>query len=151
MSSRWTAISDFDYLEERGDPVGRMSHSERPKPGSGQYLSKGDSRKRIKGREDRAEKKTKTQVRAECVDRDGYCRVAEMMRTLCNGPSQWTHLEDKRRCFTRGMKPTDRHSTQWTCQMCQGHHAAYDAHHFDVRFIDEDKGADGAIEVVYRS
>lgn len=109
------------------------------------------SQKTLNGRADRAEKKTKTQVRAECVNRDEYCRVSSMAhRTPCRGRSEWTHLEHKRRCFTRGMKPTDRHSTVWTCQMCEGHHDEYDAHLFDVHFIDEERGADGPIEVQYR-
>lgn len=85
-------------------------------------IPKPERRKTTKGREDRQERKTKTQVRAECVERDGWCRVAEMMRTVCIGKSEWAHLEAKRRSFTRGMKPTDRHDTRWTCQMCQHHH-----------------------------
>lgn len=106
------------------------------------------SRKTLNGRADRAEKKTKTHVRIECVDRDNYCRTTEMMRDVCQGPSEWSHIEP--RSATRGMAPDRRHSTRTSMMLCRKHHQQLDAHLWDPHFIDDDKGADGPIEVRYR-
>jgi hypothetical protein len=114
-------------------------------------ILKPTSRKTLKGRKDRAEYKTKAQVRAECVERDGYCRIAEMAhRTLCAGRSEWMHLEEGRRSQTRGMAPEKRHTTRLSLMGCKRHHLEYDAHVFDVDFIDPERGADGALQVTYR-
>lgn len=114
-------------------------------------IPKPPPRKREKGRKDRVERQTKSQVRAECWDRDQGCRVAEMMRgDLCDGPMQWCHLEQQRRCFTRGMAPTVRHTTEGSMFMCRRHHQLYDLNQFQIVFQDEDNGANGPIEVQWR-
>lgn len=111
-------------------------------------ICKPSSRQLEKGRKDRAEHKTKGQVRAECVERDGYCRPAEMCRSLCAGQSEWAHVEP--RSATRGMEPTRRHSTMNSMMCCKRHHMELDAHLWDVIYIDAERGADGPIEVSYR-
>lgn len=95
---------------------------------------KGETRKQIKGREQRHEAKIKNDVRAECVVRDGYCRVETLAvkgdvrqwDPPCSGWSEWCHLGDKKRARTRGMDPGIRHTTAGSLMMCQGHHAHYD-------------------------
>jgi len=48
------------------------------------------------------------------------------------------------------MDPSLRHTTQNTMMACKRHHMEFDAHLFDVRCIDPERGADGPVEVVYR-
>ena len=121
--------------------------------GYGLKFSKPTPRKAEKAREDRAEAKLVQQVRKEVVARDGYCRLswAKDVPTCpldeCSGPSQWAHLDPKRRWQTVGMPPEERHSTKWTAMLCDNHHDQYDAHDFDLEQITE-RGADGPLRLV---
>ena len=98
-------------------------------------FAKPEPRRRAKRRAQRAERVVVETVRAACVERDGYCRIARdnvVALGPCAGPSEWAHLEEKRRFKTRGMSSEDRHSVDWTVMMCERHHKLYDAHAFDV-------------------
>lgn len=83
--------------------------------------------------------------------RDSDCRLACMGVGPCSGVPEWAHLGDKRRCFTRGMKPEDRHSSRWTIKLCTVHHKRYDAHEFEIEYSLEIEGADGPIQAVRRT
>lgn len=122
------------------------------------------SRKRLKGRKDRAEAKVKKSVRAQCVDRDGYCRVGDWERNpddwhadvlagdACEGPSQWCHMKTHRRSATRGQAPMRRHTTAASFIGCQKHHAQYDGRAKPRLFIEEriwPLGADGPLHMFY--
>ena len=63
--------------------------------------------------------------------RDGYCRIAKHLPEsaclgACSGSSQWAHLGQSRRCYTRKMDPTLRHTVEGTVMLCARHHALYD-------------------------
>lgn len=103
------------------------------------------SRKRVKGRKVRRESLVKQQVRATVEARDGDCRLQHRGLGPCGGASEWAHLEDKRRCHTRGMAPEDRHTTQDSVMFCATHHRAYDRHEITLDYR-SDKGADGPME-----
>jgi len=125
-----------------------MAFAPNPKP---------EPRKCVKGRKDRKEAAIKKAVRAACVERDGYClvfsRLPVSIRVLlgpCSGVSEWAHVGDKRRCFTRGMPPEQRHTTAGSCILCEGHHKAYDAHQFDFE-VDAGFGMDGMIGIRRRA
>lgn len=90
-------------------------------------------------------------VRAQVVERDGFCRVAKNL-TLgflgpCAGVSEWAHVGQHRRCFTRKMDPEVRHTTAGTVMFCSGHHHAYDGHTFTVEPLTEE-GTDGPVAFV---
>lgn len=91
---------------------------------------KPEPRKRTKGRADRAESKVAQQVRAECVARDGDCRLNDRCLVAlfgaCSGDSEWAHMHDKRRSKTRGMAPKERHASESSLMLCSRHHARYD-------------------------
>lgn len=87
-------------------------------------LPKGPTRKTIKTRKKRAERAVISCVRAACVERDGYCRVAG--HGPCAGPSEWVHLPPRTRAQTRGMTPERRHSSAWTLMACRQHHNRID-------------------------
>lgn len=107
--------------------------------------SKATSRKRS------AELRMAEQVRRYVMEeRDAGCRLACLGLGPCSGPDEWMHIGDKRRCFTRGMAPEQRHSSRWTMRGCAGHHRAYDAHEFEIEYVLEIEGADGPIRVVRR-
>lgn len=108
-------------------------------------ISKGKTRKQLKAKKDRAEAKVKKSVRAACVERDGYCRYHASTGECCTGPSQWAHLEEKKRARTRGMSPLDRHTTARSMMLCQSIHAAYDAGFITLMFLDSAMGADGSV------
>lgn len=127
------------------------------------------TRKQLKAKRDREEAKVEKAVRAECVKRDGYCRygvlkigdVIHPMRAMnaighlgaadvvlsamCDGPSEWAHLEDTRRARTMKMRPELRHHTKGTMMLCRKHHAQYDARLIRLRFVSA-AGADGPLE-----
>lgn len=95
------------------------------------------------------EQQVKKDVRELVEDRDGHCRfgpaqsdVLYLMFGSCNGPSEWAHLEEKRRGRTRGMEAEERHTTGGSAKMCQRHHQAYDAGEFKGAFRTQ-RGADG--------
>lgn len=98
----------------------------------------GPTRKKVKAKKQRAETKVKTSVRAECVERDGVCRLFGQSLALyelvgsCYGAPEWAHLGEKRRAHTRGMAPDVRHTTADSLMLCTRHHQAYDARTFDI-------------------
>lgn len=106
-----------------------------------------------KARGDREEARVVQRVRAACVERDGYCRLAWATAIAtcpideCEGPSEWAHLEGHRRFETRGMEPDARHATTWTTMLCKRHHESYDAHDFYVEPIVDARGADGPLRL----
>ena len=114
-------------------------------------LQKPEPRARVKRRRLRIEGQVAARVRRECVERDGYCRLAEVEIVAdCFGPSQWAHLEDKRRFKTRGMEPAERHCTEWSLMLCQRHHDDYDQHRIDIQAATS-RGADGPLGMACRS
>jgi len=112
--------------------------------GFGVQCPKPETRKRIKRRKRRAEDKQKRIVRAQCVKRDGFCRLTGC--GPCSGVSEWCHMGDKKRARTRGMAPEERHTTAGSFMGCTGHHRAYDAGEIDMDPITTD-GADGPLFV----
>lgn len=89
-------------------------------------------------------------VRGQCVDRDGYCRIAQNLIAgfgPCWGPSELAHLEQYRRFKTRGLPPEERHMTKGCAMLCRGHHTAYDAHRIQIELLTE-LGADGPLAFV---
>ncbi len=119
------------------------------------------SAKRAKARAKRQEAAHAKQVRAQCVERDGYCLIATQRRQgaigglawlfleRCDGPSEWAHVGQHRRCHTRGQSPEQRHTTSGSAMLCQKHHDAYDRHVFDLKRF-EGYGADDHFHVVIR-
>ena len=100
-----------------------------------QPCPKPESRSKQKDRDRRAETARIQAVRAECERRDGFCRLSHGGYGPCTGKSEWAHLGDKTRAKTRGMAPEDRHDAAWTAMLCTGHHAAYDRHELDLRYL----------------
>lgn len=88
-------------------------------------------------------------VRAKCVDRDGYCRLALAKHLLgpCDGPSEWMHLGENRRFRTVGQEPERRHTTSGTMMGCHRHHYAYDKTHLYVVVPLTEAGADGTLRI----
>src|SRR5260221_361379 len=92
------------------------------------------TRKQVKGRKDRREAKVNKSVRAQCVDRDGECRLQIVVddknviwpMELCIGKSEWAHLGTKKRFKTRGQAADQRHSTWGSLMFCARHHRDYD-------------------------
>lgn len=122
-----------------------MTHQTNPKP---------TPRRILKARAKRAESALVPLVREQCVDRDGYCRLAGVARFgPCSGPSQWAHHHEKSRAKTRNMAPEERHDRRWTFMMCQGHHEdglyAYDLNRMDIEMLTE-RGADGPMQFTAR-
>lgn len=81
------------------------------------------------------ESKVAKAVRAECVNRDGDCRLALTEDSdpftldafgACSGESEWAHLENGRRFKTQRMAPELRHNTATSAILCTRHHDAYD-------------------------
>lgn len=106
--------------------------------------AKPEPRKRTKARKERAEAKVKKAVRAECVKRDGFCRL--MGCGPCSGRSEWAHLGEKKRARTRKMAPEVRHTTAGSLMACTGHHEAYDAGRIEIEPTTA-RGADGLLRV----
>jgi len=118
--------------------------------------ARGTARK-LKARAKRQESKHAKCVRAQCVERDGYClfrsrRVASGFAGYgwCDGPSEWAHIGQHRRCHTRGMEPEQRHTTAGSAMLCKRHHAAYDAHEFDIQPTTT-AGMDGNFRLITRA
>lgn len=103
------------------------------------------SRKRLKGRKDRAEAKVKKQVRAEVEARDGYCLVLKLGLPGCKGRSTWAHLNGHRRSQTRGMAPERRHDTRFSAMLCQRHHKQEEDGKYQVVYL-TDQYADGPVQ-----
>jgi hypothetical protein len=95
-------------------------------------IAKPEPRRRVKARKQRHAAKVAKSVRAQCVERDGWCRVHTDARkagrgsTGCEGWSEWAHLGDKKRFKTRGQSPELRHTTAGSLMLCVQHHADYD-------------------------
>jgi len=122
--------------------------------GYGQAAPKPEPKKRVKDRAKRAEQKVEQFVRAQCVLRDGDCRVGSILNRLfvltfcrCGGESEWAHLEDKRRFKTRGQDPEVRHTTAGSLMLCTEHHQDYDQHRLEIEPLTE-AGADGRLRIV---
>lgn len=96
-------------------------------------IPKPEPRSRIKRRKQREEAAVIRQVRAACVERDGYCALRGWGWVgLCNGPSEMAHLPSHRRSKTRGMAPEARHVVNGAVMLCRTHHAMLDAHDAEV-------------------
>ena len=118
----------------------------------GLRFPKGETRKAEKARNDRAEAMQKRAVRRMVAGRDGYCRLARVVRrdlgderevaALCGGTSEWAHLEDRRRSRTVGEAPEARHTTAGTAMLCRDHHQLYDRHRIQITMLSR-YGADG--------
>jgi hypothetical protein len=104
------------------------------------------ARKRAKARERRKESVIGQRARKECVARDGYCRLqnAQHLFGLCSGASEWAHFEEWKRWKTRGMDAEERHRSDRSLMLCDGHHDAYDHHALRVEAMTED-GTDGPL------
>lgn len=112
----------------------------------------------------RQEEPVAKKVRAECVERDGDCRVCDWENNpddihyeplpyaddeWSRGPSQWAHMRQNSRAKTRGMKPEARHSTAGSLMMCEFHHDRYDGRRrprIQIVAMSE-HGADGPLEI----
>ncbi len=100
---------------------------------------------RARAKRRRAEQPFAVQVRATCVERDGYCRL--MGLSPCAGASQWAHLEAMKRARTRGMLPEARHATTHSAMFCERHHGLYDAGTIQIAMTE--RGADGPIRAQF--
>jgi len=113
-------------------------------------IQKPEPRSRTKGRKSRKEGAVKREVREQVAERDPSCRVEGMAPAVCRDRLEWAHLKPRTRAQTRNMPAEYRHTTMFTAMLCGHHHDLYDAGVFDIRFIDEERGADGPIEVIRR-
>lgn len=108
-------------------------------------LPKPEPYRRVKARRARHESAVKREVRAACVERDGYCRLAFRGMGPCGGPSEWMHMSWKRRSLTMGQAAEARHTTSGSAMGCRLHHQRLD--HKASPWIDveplTDSGADG--------
>ena len=89
-------------------------------------LRKPEPHDRVKRRKKAQESAVKIAVRAQCVARDGYCRLAHAGLGACHGPSEWAHLRSHRRSKTVGQAPERRHTTVGSMMLCCQHHARFD-------------------------
>lgn len=109
-------------------------------------LERGEPRDRVKRRRKRDEHDRIAKIRPLVVERDGYCRlarrIAQQMFGQCRGPSEWAHAPWLRRSKTMGRPPEDRHRTDGSFMLCDGHSDALDYHRIDVEPRTE-RGADG--------
>lgn len=99
---------------------------------------KGKTRRQIRGRRQRVARVVVKSVRAQCVERDGYCRIGKDNRleeSRCDGPSQWCHYGPFKRARTRGQAPEARHTTSGSFMGCERHHADYDAGRLKIRAL----------------
>lgn len=114
--------------------------------------AKPEPRQQIKRRKIRKERVVATRVRAQCVDRDGFCRLAaaywgdDIPRALwphsCVGPSEWAHLH--RRSQTRGQAPERRHTTTHSLMLCRWLHQMEEAGQLRVIALTA-RGCDGPV------
>lgn len=125
-------------------------------------LPKGQTRKQVKAKRQRAERTVVRSVRAQCVARDGFCKYAQdallggvtghigifdafAVAVACSGRSELAHFADHRRLKTRGQQPEQRHTTAGSLMLCTKHHQDYDAHRLQIRAL-SDRGCDGPLE-----
>lgn len=121
------------------------------------------TRKVEKAKAERVEKKVKTDVRSKCVARDGDCRIGNGAVGIvdqivgeigeCDGPSEWAHLEEKKRSKTRGQEPEVRHTTAGSCILCRRHHNRYDGRERPAIAVAKltKRGADGPLRWTKRT
>jgi hypothetical protein len=122
-----------------------------PGPGS-MPCPKPEPKAKSKARAKRHEAAIIQQVRAQCVARDGDCRVWQKWTWLsdawsCSGESEWAHMAGHRRFETRGQEAEIRHLTSGTVMLCTRHHQLYDSRLLDIEPIDSAKGADGVLRI----
>lgn len=124
---------------------------------SGLALPKGEPRRRVQGRQQRAEAKVKRAVRAACVRRDFDCRICDWdqnpddlhsddldTETFSRDISEWAHMHVRRRSQTRGEAPEKRHTTAGSLMLCRFHHQEYDAHRLRITALSR-KGCNGPL------
>lgn len=105
---------------------------------------KPESRRREKGRKDRAEAKVIKAVRRQVFSRDSACRICQGTRS--SGCYDQMH-EDPPRSATRGMAPEARFNTRVCCRVCISCHQDLTEHRRRIRFADLATGFDGRIAV----
>jgi hypothetical protein len=128
------------------------------------YVKPGRPRKpkgptaRYRAKRRRAEGPVKKAVRAECVERDGWCVIkrsgfptdvfAPDVDVTCAGQSEWAHMHSRRRSQTRNQAPGVRHDTKHSFMACKRHHDQYDGRQSPRLFVTAltDKGADGPLK-----
>jgi hypothetical protein len=123
--------------------------------------AKGSRRKKGPTARSRAARRRKERpvvdlVRDKAVARDGHCRASLLGSIrdhgllgfhVCDGPSEMAHLRGHTKAETRGMKPEERHHTQWVVMLCRKGHDQYDGRRRPRIEITEstEAGADGAL------
>jgi hypothetical protein len=119
-----------------------------PGPGS-MPCPKPEPKAKSKARAKRHEAAIIQQVRAQCVERDGPCRVGGTTTLFgpCRGDSEWCHLGDMKRFKTRGQEPWLRHTTAGSFMGCTLHHRYYDAYELTIEPIDSALGANGVLRI----
>ena len=108
-------------------------------------------------RHQRSESSVIKDIRPQVALRDGWCRIAKGLPASapmgrCEGPSEWAHLGQHRRCHTRGMEPEERHTTGGSLMLCARHHRIYDGTIGQSRMHIEaltDRGADGPLRFTH--
>jgi hypothetical protein len=93
---------------------------------SGPPLWKGPTRKQLKARRKRKERAVVRDVRARCVERDGYCILRGGALGPCEGPSEWAHFGEHKRFKTVRQEAEERHTTAGSFMACRRHHDQYD-------------------------
>ena len=126
---------------------------------------KTEPRKRVRGRKTRAEATVTRDVRVQCFQRDGTCRLGSSHARLiadiyddktaenfylepCHWDSEWAHLASHRRSKTRGQAAIRRHTSAGSLILCPLHHDQYDGRQRPRLYIRPltDRGADGPLE-----
>lgn len=126
-------------------------------------FAKSEPRVKARMRTKRQAAKVVQHVRAQCVERDGDCRIGEWEHNphdlhddaltgdgqraiVCDGRSEWAHLGAQKRFKTRGQPATTRHTTAGSLMLCQRHHRDYDAGRLEIVGAD----ANGVLDFRYR-
>lgn len=102
---------------------------------------------RYRAKRKRADDAVRLEIRRRCVLRDGYCKFAIMGG--CDGPSEHAHLGRHKRARTRGMDPTDRHTMEGSCMLCERHHGLEERGTLQLAMFGE-LGANGPIRIAYQ-
>lgn len=127
-------------------------------------LGKGKTRKQLRARRQRQAATVVQSVRAQCVERDGDCRICDWENNpedwheddldypdeLSVNPSEWAHLNEGTRAKTRGMSAERRHTTAMSLMLCQFHHDRLDGRHhprITITATEPRLGADGPLEI----
>lgn len=77
------------------------------------------------------------------------CRACVLAIPGRFGYDTWAHMAGKRRSQTRNMAPTDRHCSQYSMRLCQGHHTHEEAHRLLIEPL-TDRGADGPCRFTFQ-